>query len=123
MSKFINSALKNEPLTVYGEGSQTRSFCYIDDNIDLTLNCLYNNCAINKVINVGSHVEISILDLAKLVIKITDSNSDILHLPPLKDGDMLRRCPDNTSMKEILQRPLTDLNVGIGCVVESLCNL
>ena len=121
LSKFINSALKNEPLTVYGAGSQTRSFCYINDNIELTLNCLYNHCAINKVINVGSHVEISILELAKLVIRITNSNSNIIHLPPLKDGDMLRRCPDNTLMKEILQRPLTDINVGIECVVNKLC--
>lgn len=123
LSKFIHSALNNLDLTIYGDGSQTRSFCYIDDNLDLALKCMYQNLAVNKVINVGSDVEISILELAQLVISITNSNSRIVHMPPLKDGDMLRRCPDNSFMKDILQRPLIDIRTGIELVLNSLRSL
>lgn len=119
LSKFINNALLNKDLTVYGDGSQTRTFCYIDDNIDTSIRCLNDNLAVNQVINVGSNIEISILELAKLVINLTNSNSKISHLPPLKDGDMRRRCPDNTIMQQILNRPLCDMSIGFKHVIDS----
>lgn len=113
LSKFINAALKHEDITIYGDGSQTRTFCYIDDNIETTLKCLRNEKYINDVVNIGSDKEISILQLASLVKDITRSSSRIVHLPALKEGDMFRRQPDNSKMKKLLNKELTSLQDGI----------
>lgn len=119
ISKFIKAALNNEPLTVYGEGDQTRTFCFVDDNVDTVLGTLYNNECVNDVINIGSNLEMTILDLAKTIIKTTDSSSEIIHLPPLKEGDMTRRMPDNGKMMSILNRELVPLHEGIKRILES----
>lgn len=113
ISKFIDLALKNEDITIYGDGSQTRTFCYIDDNLDTIQKMLYGDLAVNEVLNVGSDVEMSVLELAQKIIEITSSKSKIIHLPPLKEGDMTRRQPDITRMRQILGRPLTTLEEGI----------
>jgi UDP-glucose 4-epimerase len=118
ISKFVDAALRGQDLTIYGDGSQTRTFCYIDDNIACTRACLYDGHALNDVLNVGSDREISIRELAKLVIELTDSRSSIQHLPPLEEGDMTRRQPDNSKMRAILGRPLTSLQEGILKVIE-----
>jgi nucleoside-diphosphate-sugar epimerase len=120
LSKFIRAALRNEDITIYGDGMQTRTFCYIDDNIDATVKCLQQNLYVNDVINLGSSIETSIFGLAKKVISITNSKSKIVHLPPLKEGDMTRRLPDNKKMLEILNRELTILEVGINNVIASI---
>jgi len=119
MAKFLNAALGNKDITIYGDGTQTRTFCYIDDNIDACLNAFYNNKMINEVVNVGTDKEITILDLASKIIEITRSKSKIVHLPALKEGDMTRRCPDNSKMKELLNRPLTTLEDGIRLLIET----
>ncbi|MCX8080285.1 MAG: NAD-dependent epimerase/dehydratase family protein [Bacteroidia bacterium] len=111
--KFLEAALKNKPITVYGDGSQTRTFTYIDDNIDTIIKILNEGLVENDVINIGNDEMISILDLAKLILRITGSKSEIVHLPPLKEGDMTRRQPDNSKMRSILQRPLISLEDGI----------
>ena len=67
----------------------------------------------NDVINIGSDKLMTVLDLANLVIKLTNSKSQIVHLPPLKEGDMTRRQPDNTKMREILGRELISVEEGI----------
>lgn len=113
MSKFIKAALNNEDITVYGDGRQTRTFCYIDDNIDATTVIFEQDLLINDVVNIGSAVEISMLALAELVISITGSLSRIVHLDPLKEGDMSRRQPDNAKMKQILNRELVPVEEGI----------
>lgn len=113
VSKFLASALKNEAITIYGKGDQSRTFCYIDDNIDFTLKCLREDLLVNDVANVGSSEVISILDLAKLIIDITNSRSEIIYLPPLAEGDMKRRQPDNSKMKKVLNRDLTLIADGI----------
>jgi nucleoside-diphosphate-sugar epimerase len=113
LPRFLKAALRNEPVTIYGDGSQTRTFCYVDDNIDTTLGILDNKEAENQTINIGSDQEITMLDLAKKVIGLTGSSSSIIHLPPLKEGDMTRRKPDITRMKQFLHRPLTSLDEGI----------
>ena len=113
ISKFVETARKNEPLTIYGKGLQTRTFCYIDDNLDFTVKCLYEDLFVNDVINVGSDEEITIKDLASRVIKITGSSSKMKYLPPLKDGDMLRRLPDVSRMKKTLGRELVSIDQGI----------
>jgi len=111
--KFLKAALRNEPITIYGDGSQTRTFCYVEDNIEATEKILYENLCINDVINIGNDNETSVLDLARQVIDITGSSSEIIHLPPLKEGDMTRRCPDITHMKKILERAPVSLEEGI----------
>ena len=78
ISKFMISALKNEDISIYGDGMQTRTFCYIDDNIDACLNSFYNNLYVNDVVNIGSSDEITILDLARKIIDVTNSNSKII---------------------------------------------
>lgn len=113
MSKFISAALKNKDITIYGDGSQTRTFCYIDDNIEASINAFSQNKCINDVINIGSEKETTIIDLAYMIKDFTNSKSKIVHLPPLKDGDMTRRKPDNTKMIQLLNRPLTNLEEGI----------
>ena len=104
ISKFLVMALKNEPITIYGDGLQTRTFCYVDDNVEATIKALNNNKFVNDVVNIGGADVVTILDLAKLIIDITNSKSEIVFLPPLEDGDMTRRQPDNSKMIEILGR-------------------
>ena len=116
ISRFIEAALKGEDITVYGDGKQTRTFCYIDDNIEACLKIFRNNEMINDVVNIGSDDEISILELAQLIKEITGSSSKIVHLPPLKEGDMTRRKPDITKMRSILGRDLTPLEKGLSIV-------
>jgi UDP-glucose 4-epimerase len=108
ISKFIAAALKGEDITIYGDGSQTRTFCFIDDNITATTNAFYQNMFVNDVVNIGGDTEMPILEVAKLIIKLTNSSSKIVHLPALKDGDMTRRRPDTTKMRQLLDKePLT----------------
>ena len=119
VSRFLASALKNEDITIYGDGSQTRTFTYIDDNIDTILKCHKNNLILNDVINIGSDELCTIKDLADLVLKITGSKSKIVFLPPLKEGDMTRRQPDNSKMMQILGRKLIPLEKGIQFMMEN----
>ena len=119
MSKFMRAALKNEPITIYGDGTQTRTFCFIDDNTDFCVNAIKNESTINEVYNVGNDVISTILELAEIIIKKTNSSSEIIHLPPLKDGDMTRRQPDISKMKNILNRELTTLETGIDYLINS----
>ncbi|MBK7084054.1 MAG: NAD-dependent epimerase/dehydratase family protein [Flavobacteriales bacterium] len=118
VSKFIRAALKNEDITIYGDGSQTRTFCYIDDNIEACLNAYRRNEVVNDVVNIGSDVEITILELAKLIIQLTGSASKLVHLPPLEEGDMTRRMPDVTRMRALLGREMLPLADGIKRILE-----
>lgn len=113
VSKFIRAALKGEDLTVYGDGKQTRTFCYIDDNIDACLTAYRTGQVINDVVNIGNDQETTVIDLAKLIIDITGSSSRVVHLPPLEEGDMTRRMPDIGRMRELLGRELLPLRSGI----------
>jgi len=113
ISRFIDRAINNDDLIIYGDGSQTRTFCYIDDNLDFTEVVIGKDLCVNDVVNVGSDIEVKIIDLAKLVKNVTNSQSKIVHQQPLKEGDMSRRKPDNTIMKSILNRELIQLENGI----------
>jgi nucleoside-diphosphate-sugar epimerase len=113
MSKFIAAALRNEDITVYGEGDQTRTFCFVADNVEATTNAIADKTTIDEVINIGNDSEIKIFDLAELIIEKLKSKSKIVKLPPLKEGDMTRRQPDATKMKQLLGRPMTSLDAGI----------
>jgi UDP-glucose 4-epimerase len=113
VSRFLALALKNEDITIYGDGTQTRTFTYIDDNIDTICNIMNKKLLENDVINIGSDILMTVLELANLVVSLTKSTSKIIHIPALKDGDMTRRQPDNTKMKEILARDLITVEEGI----------
>jgi nucleoside-diphosphate-sugar epimerase len=119
MSKFMHLALKNQDIPIYGDGSQTRTFCYIDDNIDFTLDIFRNNLLLNDVVNVGNDVLTTIKELAEIIIEMTGSKSKIKYIDPLKEGDMTRRQPDITKMRSVLKRDLTEIRDGIGKVLAS----
>ena len=111
--KFLKAALANEPIYLYGNGLQTRSFCFVEDNVDTCVKTLNENLCVNDVINIGSDLEQTILSLAETIIKLTNSKSEIIHLPPLEEGDMARRCPDTSKMKQVLGRDLITLEEGL----------
>ena len=113
MSKFIKHALRNEDIPIYGTGEQTRTFCFIDDNVDACISAFKNGKYINDVVNIGSDKEITILELAKTIIELTDSKSEIVFKPPLPEGDMKRRYPDIRKMQNLLERDLIPIEKGI----------
>lgn len=119
VSKFIRAALAGDDITLYGDGLQTRTFCYIDDNIDACLRAFHGNEVLNDVVNIGSDVEITIQGLAKLIIELTGSRSRIVHLPPLEEGDMTRRMPDVTRMRALLDREMLPLRDGLVRILEA----
>ncbi len=118
--KFIEAALANRDIPILGDGKQTRTFCYIDDNLDAVIRVLDDEGHANQVINIGSDDELSVLDLAKLIISLTNSKSRIVFLPRLEEGDMTRRLPDIGKMKSILDRPLVSLRDGLVSTIESI---
>lgn len=120
MTKFFNQALKGEDITIFGLGDQTRTFCYIEDNIEATINAFENNHFVNDILNIGNEKATTILELANLIIEKTNSESKIVFLPPLKEGDMTRRMPDNTKMKSLLNRKLLPLNKGIDILLSTI---
>ena len=111
--RFLKAAIANEPINIYGDGLQTRSFCYVKDNVDTCIKAMTSEACANDVLNVGSDIEITILELAQTIIGIVGSSSTIQFLPPLEEGDMTRRCPDTSKMKQILKRDLISLDEGI----------
>lgn len=113
ISKFIRAAMAGEDITIYGDGQQTRTFCYIDDNTDACEKIFRQNLFVNDVVNIGSNIEVTILELAETILRSTGSASKLAHLPPLPEGDMTRRQPDIGKMKSILDRPLVPLEEGI----------
>jgi UDP-glucuronate decarboxylase len=113
VSKFIQAALVGKDITLFGDGLQTRTFCYIDDNTDACLNAFRTGDVVNDVVNIGSDQEITIKALAELIIDITGSSSRIVHLPPLEEGDMTRRMPDVTRMNSLLGRSPLPLREGL----------
>jgi UDP-glucuronate decarboxylase len=117
--RFLKAALNGNDIAIYGDGSQTRTFCYVKDNFEVTKSILENGIGINETINIGHDIEISILHLAEFIISLTKSNSKIIHLPALLEGDMTRRQPDITRMKQILGRELIDLETGLKYLIDT----
>lgn len=119
ISKFLVKALKNEDITIYGDGQQTRTFCFVEDNVETTIKALQEGHFVNDVVNIGGAKIYTILELAEKIIDITQSKSKIVFLPPLEDGDMTRRQPDNSKMKQVLGRELVTLEEGIQKMLDS----
>jgi UDP-glucuronate decarboxylase len=113
VSNFIIQALNNDNITVYGDGSQTRSFCYVTDLIDGLIKLMNSDDTITGPINLGNPEEFTILDLAKITIKLTNSNSKI-DFKPLPADDPKRRKPDISLAKKVLQwQPTKKLEDGL----------
>lgn len=119
MSKFIRKAMKNEDILVYGDGSQTRTFCFCQDNVDATVKAFEEGLFVNDTVNIGSDNEITIRELAELIIDITGSSSNIVQAPPLEEGDMRRRKPDISKMRSLLGRDLMQLREGIQKTIDN----
>tara|TARA_R110002096_G_scaffold107409_1_gene235276 strand:+ start:3608 stop:4543 length:936 start_codon:yes stop_codon:yes gene_type:complete len=116
--KFLKAALKNEPIYIYGDGKQTRSFCFVDDNIETCIKSLKDPKYHNEVINIGSDKEMTVLELADTIIKVSNSNSKIIHVPALEEGDMARRCPDTSKMKALLGKEQIALEKGLKLLID-----
>jgi nucleoside-diphosphate-sugar epimerase len=101
MSRFILQALTNLPITVYGDGKQTRSFCYITDTVTGLMSLMMSPQAKGEVVNVGNTQEVSIVELAEKVKEITKCKSTI-EFHPLPKDDPKRRCPDTTKLKRLV---------------------
>jgi len=113
VARFLASALQNKDIFIYGDGSQTRTFTYVDDTVLVCSKIFKENLLVNDVINIGNDELMTVKDLADLTIKLTNSRSKINFLPPLKEGDMTRRQPDNKRMREILNKKLINIEEGI----------
>ncbi|MDE1767790.1 MAG: GDP-mannose 4,6-dehydratase [Candidatus Micrarchaeota archaeon] len=118
--RFIDQALNGKPLTVHGDGKQTRSYLYYTDWIEATWKFLKVPDAKGEVLNIGAKDEITVLDLAKKIISITDSRSRIVHMEPRAE-DPKRRSADSTKAKEVLGwTPRTGLESGLEMTVRWL---
>ncbi len=104
--RFVNSALKNEPIEIYGDGNQSRVFCHVNDTVEAVLRLALNDKAIGEVYNVGGAGEISISELAKLIKKISGSDSKIIYTKyedaySIGFEDMARRVPDISKVRNL----------------------
>ncbi|MBW2332721.1 MAG: GDP-mannose 4,6-dehydratase, partial [Deltaproteobacteria bacterium] len=121
---FVQKALINKPITVYGDGNQSRSFTYIADVIDVLIKLMAEPEAVGKIFNVGNEEEVTIKDLALMVKEMTGSSSEIEYIPYEKAygpgyEDMQRRCPDITRLKDFMHfKPKTDLKGIIQSVID-----
>jgi len=117
LPRFILQCLKKEPITIFGDGSQTRSFNYVTDTIAGIMGILPVEEFNGKPVNLGNNHEITILELAKIIKKITSSESEITFLPSAED-DPKRRCPDTNKIKEIGWKPKVSLEEGLEKTIE-----
>jgi len=113
VSNFIVQALRNEPINIYGDGQQTRSFCYVSDLVEGIYKFLQLDKNPDTPINLGNPNEFTILELAKVVVEVTKSKSEIVN-NPLPSDDPRQRCPDISLAKSILNwKPTIELREGI----------
>ena len=116
VSNFIVQALKGQPITVYGDGSQTRSFCWVGDMVDGLIRL--GNSDLCEPVNMGNDKEFSVLEVAKLIVKLTNSSSKIVERP-LPEDDPKQRRPDLSKVKEQLDwQPTTPLEQGLLKTIE-----
>lgn len=115
---FVTQALKNEPITVYGDGSQTRSLCYVDDLVNGILQVMNSELTTGQYYNLGNPDEYTMLELAELIKKTINSNSEIV-FKPLPQDDPTRRKPDISKIKQdIGWQPRTPLSLGLAATIQ-----
>jgi UDP-glucuronate decarboxylase len=113
VSNFIVQALRNEPMTIYGDGTRTRSFCYVDDLIDGIIKMMETSKDVIGPINLGNNCEYKLIDLACKIKKLTNSSSPVVFLDSLKD-DPKQRCPDLTKANDELGwQPVVTIDDGL----------
>jgi UDP-glucuronate decarboxylase len=118
VSNFIVQALKGEPITIYGDGKQSRSFCYVSDLIEAIYKTLILNDPLSSPINLGNPNEIRIIDIAKMILEITNSRSELINIP-LPEDDPKQRCPNILLAKSLLNwEPKVQLQSGIEKTIE-----
>ena len=118
VSNFIVQALKGAPITLYGDGSQTRAFCYVDDLIEGFLRLMAAQDDVTGPVNLGNPVETSVAELAEIIIAMTGSRSKVTRRP-LPVDDPVQRCPDITQATAVLGwQPKTDLKEGLARTID-----
>ncbi len=113
VSNFIVQALKNQPITIYGDGSQTRSFCYVDDLVEGLIRLMNSSEGLTGPINLGNPTEFTILELAHKVVDVAGSTSQIIHKPLPQDDPKQRRPDISLAEKELQWTPKVDLEDGL----------
>ena len=123
VSNFIVQALKNDPITIYGDGSQTRSFCYVDDLIDGFIRLMNTDDDFTGPVNLGNPVDFTILELAEKIIKMTKSNS-VINFQPLPSDDPRQRKPDiSLAIENLGWKPQIILDKGLVQTIKYFDNL
>ena len=118
VSNFIVQALKGDPITIYGDGSQTRSFCFVDDLIDAFLRLMKTDREVTGPVNLGNSGEFTIAELAERIVALVGSSSEIVY-HPLPQDDPLQRRPDLTLADQLLDwRPKVNLEDGLRPVID-----
>jgi UDP-glucuronate decarboxylase len=123
VSNFIVQALLGRDITIYGEGSQTRSFCYVDDLVDGLMRLMGTSSDVTGPVNIGNPDEFSILELASTVISLTGSSSKIIHKPLPQDDPRQRRPDISVAKKELSWTPRTKLKDGLVQTIAYFDNL
>jgi UDP-glucuronate decarboxylase len=118
VSNFIVQALQGEPITIYGDGSQTRSFCYVDDLIDGFVRFMDAPYGVTGPINLGNPGEFTIRELAETVVELTGSRSPLVHRPLPQDDPMQRKPDIRLAAAELGWRPVTPLREGLARTIE-----
>jgi UDP-glucuronate decarboxylase len=122
VSNFIVQALQGEPITVYGKGNQTRSFCYVDDLVDALVRLMGTKDGFTGPVNLGNPGEFTILELAKKVLQLTDSKSELV-FKPLPEDDPLQRKPDiSLADRELGWKPSVALDDGLRRTIDYFQN-
>ena len=120
--RFIEQAAKGQPITIFGDGTQTRSFAYVKDIVEGILKVAYLPNAFGEVLNLGNNTETQIIDLAKSILNFTESQSKIEYYPLPKD-DPKRRCPDISKAEKLLRwKPQTSLHKGLFRIIKWFSN-
>ncbi len=122
ISNFIYQALLEQPITIYGSGEQTRSFCYVSDMIDAFIKLMHTGKNFTGPVNLGNPEEFTILELAKKILSLTESNSKII-FKKIPEDDPRRRCPNIDLAKKMLKwKPKVNLNNGLVKTIEFFQN-
>jgi len=113
VSNFIVQALRNEPITLYGDGQQTRAFCFVDDLVEGLMRLMNVTQPLDGAVNLGNPVETSMAEIANLIVSMTGSRSQIV-FRPLPQDDPRQRCPDIGRARELLHwTPKVPLREGL----------
>jgi UDP-glucuronate decarboxylase len=123
VSNFVIQALRGEDITIYGDGSQTRAFCYVDDMIEAFMRMMATGDDVTGPVNVGNAVEVPVVELAERILKMTKSKSKLVRRP-LPQDDPTQRCPDISLARRMLGwEPKVPLEDGLGRTIDYFLRL